>query len=57
MHLLESYERTVGNIYSLFSISSFHCPNPSDFKIDSKVLEFGDYVVMIKDGSEFLKKN
>jgi len=54
IHLRESYERVLGNIYSLYCISSHGWKNPNDFKIDEKIKKFGSHCLMIKDNKKFL---
>jgi len=49
MHLRESYENILGNIYSLYCISSHGFDTPKDFYIDERVKEFGTHFVFIKD--------
>lgn len=54
IHLKESYETVLGNIFCLYCISSYGFPNISDFKIDEKVLDFGPYCILINDVGYFL---
>lgn len=54
VHVLESFEEVLGNIYSLYSISSNGFPNPLDFELDQKNKGFGTHCVMIKDNQYFL---
>jgi hypothetical protein len=54
LHLRESYEEVLGNIYSLYCISSHGWGNPVDFKIDDKIKRFGSHCLMIKDNRKFL---
>lgn len=54
LHLLESYENVLGNIYSLYCISSHGWQNPLDFKIDEKIKKFGSHCLIIKDNQKFL---
>lgn len=56
LQVRESFEHVVGNIFSLYCISSFHIPNPLEFKIDEKITEFGTHCIIIKDNVEFLKR-
>ncbi len=53
IHLRQTYENVLGNIYSLYCISSHGWKNPKDFKIDNKIKHFGSYCLMIKDVKEF----
>lgn len=55
IHLLENYQEVLGNIYSLYCISSKGWTNPLDFKIDEKVKEFGSHCLMVKDNKRFLQ--
>lgn len=43
-----------GNLYSLYSVSSYGFPSPKDFKFDKKNLEFGSHCLMIKQPDVFL---
>ena len=54
MHLKEAYAEVIGNIYSLYCVSSFGWPNPLDFKIDERIKKFGSHCLLIKDNPEFL---
>lgn len=56
MHLRESYANTLGNIYSLYCISSHGFEKPSDFFFDERVKEFGSHFVLIKDLPEFFNR-
>ena len=56
VHLKESYNEVLGNIYSLYAISSKGFPNPLDFKFDERNLRFGTHGVMIKDLPLFFNK-
>lgn len=56
VHLKESYKKVLGNIYSLYAISSKGFLNPLDFKFDERNLRFGTHVVMIKDLPLFFNK-
>jgi hypothetical protein len=53
IHIRESYEKTLGNIYSLYCISPHGWKNPLDFKIDSRMSEFGSHCLLIKDNLKF----
>lgn len=55
LHLREAYPEVLGNIYSLYCISSHGWTNPLDFKIDQKVKEFGSHCLMVKDNKKFLQ--
>lgn len=54
IHLIESYNEVLGNIYSLYCISSHGFPNPIEFNIDSRNHRFGTHCVLIKDNQFFL---
>jgi hypothetical protein len=54
IHLRESYKNVLGNIYSLYCISSHGWENPNDFKIDDRIKKFGSHCLMIKDNKKFL---
>lgn len=56
MHLKESYENTLGNILSLYCISSYGFETPKDFHIDERIKDFGSHCVLIKDIPEFLSR-
>lgn len=56
IHLRKSHEILLGNIYSLYCISSKGFPNPLDFIMDEKNLRFGTHCLMIKDNEYFLEK-
>ena len=56
VHLKESYKEVLGNIYSLYAISSKGFPNPLDFKFDERNLRFGTHGLMIKDLPLFFNK-
>lgn len=55
IHLVESYKEVLGNIYSLYCISSNGFSNPLDFQLDQKNKRFGTHCVMIKDNQYFLE--
>jgi hypothetical protein len=54
IHLKEAYNNVLGNIYSLYCISSHGWENPNDFKIDDRIKSFGSHCLMIKDNKKFL---
>lgn len=56
LHLKNAFEEVRGNIYSLYCISSFAIPNPSEFSIDERVKGFGSYCLMVKDNQGFLDR-
>lgn len=53
IHIREAYEEVLGNIFSLYCISSHGWGNPTDFKIDQRIKRFGTHCVMIKDNERF----
>ncbi|RKE89428.1 hypothetical protein [Ichthyenterobacterium magnum] len=56
MQIRESYQEIIGNIYSLYAVSSFGFPNPLEFKIDDRNSEFGSHCLMIKNLPLFFQK-
>ncbi|MFA6089443.1 MAG: hypothetical protein WC755_06270 [Candidatus Woesearchaeota archaeon] len=54
IHIKESYESVLGNIYSLYCISSHGWKDPNDFYIDEKIKKFGSHCLMIKNNPKFL---
>ncbi len=56
IHIKKAYEEVLGNIYSLYCISSKDFPNTLDFKFDEKNLRLGTHCLMIKDNQYFLDK-
>jgi hypothetical protein len=56
VHLKKSYDTVLGNIYSLYCISSKGFPNPLDFRLDEKNLRFGSHCLLIKDNQYFFDK-
>lgn len=56
IHLRNAYQEVVGNIYSLYCISSNTIGNPLEFQIDKRNAEFGSHCLMIKNNPEFLKR-
>lgn len=53
IHLRESYEKVLGNIYCLYCISSNGFPDPKNIRIDQKVKKFGTHLLMITDCLKF----
>jgi hypothetical protein len=49
IHLKESFEIVLGNLYCLYCISSYGFKNLLDFKLDERNLRFGTHCLMIKD--------
>ncbi len=56
VHLISSYPEVLGNIYSLYCISSFGMPNLLNFRIDKRILRFGSHCLMVKDNAYFLER-
>ncbi len=56
VHIKKAYDEVIGNIYSLYCISSKGFPNPLDFKMDGKNLRFGTHCLIIKDNKYFFEK-
>lgn len=56
IHLRSLAEQVFGNVYSLYCISSFAIPNPSEFSIDERLSGFGNYCLLVKDNVEFLDR-
>lgn len=56
IHIKKAYDEVVGNIYSLYCISSKGFPNPLDFKMDEKNFRFGTHCLIIKDNKYFFEK-
>jgi hypothetical protein len=54
VHIRQAYEEVLGNIYSLYSISSHGIPNFLEFKMDERLVRFGTHCLMIKDNQYFL---
>lgn len=54
LHARKVFEEALGNIYSLYCISSFATPNPRDFIIDKRIKNFGTHCLMIENIEEFL---
>lgn len=56
MHIRETYEEVIGNIYSLYAISSKGFPNPLDFSFDERNLRFGTHCLVIKNLPYFFER-
>jgi len=54
LQIREAYDTVVGNIFSLYCISSHGWKNPNDFKLDEKIKQFGSHCLLIKDNAKFL---
>lgn len=54
IHLKGTFNTVLGNIYSLYCISSYGFSNPNNFKIHEKNKRFGTHCVWIKDNQYFL---
>ena len=55
-HVREAHNEVIGNIYSLYAISSKGFPNPLDFEFDKRNLRFGTHCLMIKNLPYFFNK-
>jgi hypothetical protein len=55
-HIRESYDEVLGNIYSLYAISSKGFPNPLEYEFDRRNLRFGTHGVMIKNSPLLFNK-
>lgn len=55
IHIKESFETILGNIFSLYAISSHGFTNPNEFKIDDRNKSFGTHGLLIKDVNYFIK--
>ncbi len=55
-HIREAHKEIVGNIYSLYAVSSKGFPNPLDFKVNEKNMRFGTHCLIIKDIPRFFAK-
>jgi hypothetical protein len=56
IHLKTAFKEVLGNIYSLYCISSFTIPKPFEFSIDERVAGFGTHCLMIKNNIAFLSR-
>lgn len=56
VHLKHSYEEVLGNIYSLYCVSSHGWRHPSEFKIDERIKNFGSHCLIIKKPGVFISK-
>lgn len=56
LHLIESYEKVLGNIYSLYCVSSIGFPNRNDIQIDKRVKRFGTHYLMVTNCGKFLTR-
>lgn len=55
LQIRQSYKTILGNIFSLYCISSHDwVGEPEDFKINEKIKRFGSYCMLIKDNKKFL---
>lgn len=55
VYLIESYQEVIGNIYSLYCISSHGFSQPDIFELDERNQRFGTHCLMIKDIKYFLE--
>jgi len=56
IQLRESYETILGNIFSLYCISSHGWKRPKDFKFDERIKRFGSHCLVVKDNMTFLSR-
>jgi hypothetical protein len=56
IHLKKAYDEVLGNIYSLYCISSKGFPNPLEFRLDERNLRFGKHCLLIKDNQYFFDR-
>lgn len=56
IHLKTAYNEVLGNIYSLYCISSFAISRPFEFSIDERVAGFGTHCLMVKNNRAFLNR-
>ncbi|TAE40875.1 MAG: hypothetical protein EAY66_01770 [Sphingobacteriales bacterium] len=56
LHIRQSYKEVLGNIFSLYCISSHGWENPNDFKMDERIKQFGSHCLMIKDNKSFMER-
>jgi hypothetical protein len=54
LQIREAYDTVLGNIFSLYCVSSHGWENPNDFKIDKKIKQFGSHCLVVKDNVKFL---
>ena len=54
VHLIESYEVVLGNLYCLYCVSSYGIQSPFKFMIDKGNMKFGTHCLLIKDTRYFL---
>ncbi|MCW3075106.1 MAG: hypothetical protein JWP69_2175 [Flaviaesturariibacter sp.] len=56
LHTKKAAETILGNVYSLYCISSYHFPSPTDFAMEGKLKAFGTHFLLIKDVGAFLER-
>ncbi len=54
LHLKGSYEKTLGNIYSLYCLSSKVLRGQKPVTIDKRIKSFGDTAILVNDNPKFL---
>jgi hypothetical protein len=54
LHIKETYENTLGNIFSLYCLSSKTLCGDTPVTIDKRIKDFGDTALLIKDNQKFL---
>lgn len=55
LHLKQAYEKTLGNIYSLYCLSSKILRGDKPVTIDKRIKDFGDTALLIRDNPKFLE--
>lgn len=56
LQLSQSYETVVGNIFSLYCVSTHGWTDPKDFKIDQRIERFGSHCLCVMNNREFLSR-
>lgn len=56
LQIRAAHETVLGNIYSLYCISSYTISNPLKFQVDDRIKQFGSHALLIKDNPEFINR-
>ncbi len=56
LHLKGSYDKVLGNIYSLFWLSSKVLRGDQPVRLDKRLKNFGEYVLLVRDNPVFLER-
>lgn len=56
LHLKGAYDKMLGNIYSLYCLSSNVLRGDKPVTLDKRLKDFGEYAILIKDNPRFLEK-